>query len=89
MSNKPVVITTFKPEQCSLEECLEELEKYGNPHITKSTGVRSYWWAGLAVFVTGKGVSFDVKYMNAKSPKEAADGVYSRMMDALQKIKES
>jgi len=81
----------FKPEENSIEACLVELEKYGFPHITKSKGLsgKSYWYAGIDVFVTGEGVSFDVKYSQAKTPKEALNGVHNRLMAAMNKIKES
>lgn len=78
----------FMPEDNSVEDCLLELEKYGAPHINKSSSGK-YWWAGIDVLVTSKGVSFEVKYSNAKTPKEAINGVYTRLMSAMAKIKET
>ena len=87
--NSLVKIEAFKPECHTIEECLIELEKYGYPHVTKSKGIEnSYWWAGIDVFVTGEGVSFEVRCSNAKTPKEALNSVYGRLMEAMQKIKE-
>ena len=84
--NNLVKNKAFKPENNSIEICLLELEKYGAPHINKSSN-GNYWWAGIAVFVTGKGVSFEVKYSNAKTPREAINGVYFRLIEAITKIK--
>ena len=69
----------------SLEDCLVELEKYGQPQVMKmSRG----WYSKVDVFVTGKGVEFEVASdFTCASAKEAVNQAHGRLMKALDQIK--
>ena len=88
MSTNLSNIAAFRAELMSLEECLTELEKYGRPRLSKvSTGG---WHACIDVFVTGKGVEFEVKSeFNCKNPVESANQCYQRLVKAIKQIKET
>lgn len=78
----------FKPEMHSIEECLIELEKYGFPRLSKVGN--DGWHAHIKVFVTGKGVDFEVKSeFGINTPKIAVNQCYTRLVYAIKKIKET
>lgn len=87
MSQNLARVGAFKPSELSLEECLAELEKYGNPRISKNDGE---WSCGIDVFVTGEGTEFKVRSdWNHKSHADAANLCYTRLMAELKRIKET
>jgi len=76
----------FKPADHDVERCLVELEKYGMPRLSKhDTG----WRCEIDVFVTGEGVSFDVVSRANKTPKDAVNICFERLIDAIKKIKDT
>ena len=78
----------FKPEHHSIDECLIEMERYGLPKLNKVS--TSGWHSHISVFVTGKGVDFEVKSdFGMKTPKAAINQCYERLVDAIKKIKET
>lgn len=87
MSVELAKIEAFNPELRSIDECLAELEKYGNPTLGKvdSDG----WYCKVKVFVTGKGAEFKVMSgFDYKTPKLAVNECYDRLIDSIKKIKE-
>ncbi|MCK5601803.1 hypothetical protein KAR91_08045 [Candidatus Pacearchaeota archaeon] len=87
MSLSLVKDEAFKPDQHSIEECLVELEKYGHPRVSKS---KNGWNSSIDVFVTGKGVEFEVRSeYGMKTPKVAINQCYERLIQAIQKIKDT
>ncbi len=87
MATNIVLIEGFKPEEKSIEACLLELEKYGNPWLAKQ---KSGWFTSIDVFVTGEGVEFEVKsdFGHAK-PKDALNQCFSRLVIAIRDIKDT
>lgn len=80
-------IEAFKPEQHSVEECLIEMSKYGNPRISR---LKSGWYSKIEVFVTGEGVEFDVaSEFKHDTPSAAINECYHRLMKSIQQIKET
>lgn len=70
-----------------LVECLAELEKYGNPKLSKDGGT---WYCGINVFVHGKGTEFKVRSdFTHKTHFAAANLCYSRLLAELKRIKET
>ena len=87
MSQNLAKIEAFKVEGMPLEQCLEELEKYGDPSLSKN---HNEWHCGIEVFVTGKGTSFKVRSdFKHKTHTEAANLCYARLMAELKRIKET
>ena len=85
MSNEIAEIQAFKPELYSIEECLIELEKYGMPRLGKYD---SGWICNVKVFVTGKGVNFEVDSGFIKgSPKLAVNECFDLLEKAIKDIK--
>lgn len=77
----------FKPQELSLEECISELEKYGNPRLSKDSGT---WHCSIKVFVIGEGTEFRVSSnFKHQRHREAANLCLSRLMLELQRIKET
>lgn len=86
MSTNLAIDEAFKPELRSLEECLDELQKFGKPRVSKLRG----WNASIEVFVTGKGVEFQINSdFSHETPKEAVNVCYERLLIAIRKIKET
>ena len=82
-----VEICAFKSEGLSLAECLTELEKYGNPRLSKDGGT---WHCGLSVFVIGKGTEFKVRSdFNHSTIEDSARQCLSRLVAELRRIKET
>ena len=89
MNILPIKNEAFKIEQATTDECLIELRKYGKPRLGMWGSSRG-WHACIDVFVTGKGVEFEVKSeFTHSTPKEALNVCYNRLMEAVQKIKET
>jgi hypothetical protein len=88
MMPKDLVETgAFKLSNLSLEECLVELEKYGNPRISKD---KDGWHCSINVFVTGKGTEFKVRSnWEHKTHAGATNLCYTRLMVELNRIKET
>lgn len=87
MSTVIAIDSAFKPELHTMEECLAELEKYGNPRVSKISG---HWYSKIEVFVTGEGVKFDVASdFECASPRIAVNQCYIRLVAAFKKIKET
>ena len=87
MSQNLAEIAAFKPKDLSLEDCLAELEQYGNPRISKDCGT---WHCGISVFVIGKGTEFKVRSeFDHKTHAEAANLCLARLMAELKRIKET
>lgn len=87
MSQNLAEVAAFKPTDFTLEECLTELEKYGNPRVSKNDRT---WHCNIEVFVTGKGTEFKVRSeFNHKTHAEAANLCYARLMAELKRIKET
>ena len=85
MSTNLALIEGFRPDQHSIEECLAELEKYGLPRLSK---LDRGWHAGMDVFVTGKGVKFEVcSNFGHQEPQQALNLCYERLVVAIEKIK--
>tara|TARA_R110000824_G_scaffold188319_2_gene369695 strand:- start:3359 stop:3625 length:267 start_codon:yes stop_codon:yes gene_type:complete len=79
--------SAFAPSNNSLEDVLLELERYGEPRVSK---LKNGWYSSVEVFVTGKGISFDVKSdYNLATPHGAASQCYDRLMLAIKSIKET
>jgi len=77
--------TEFRPQSSTLEQCLEELCKYGEPMLYKT---KSGWNLKIAVFVTGEGVKFEVgSEYGCNRPSDAAAQCYDRLIEAIKKIK--
>lgn len=88
MSLSLVKDEAFKPEHHSIDECLIEMEKYGYPKISKVNS--KGWHSHINIFVTGKGVEFQVaSEFGMKTPKIAINQCYERLIDAIKKIKET
>jgi len=80
-------IGAFLPEEKGVEETLTELCKYGNPKLSK---MKRGWYAHIDVFVTGKGVGFEVASdFGMGTQRQALTMCYDRLVKALQKIKET
>lgn len=75
----------LKIDTMTLEEALDELSKFGDPRL----GVYGGWHCSIKVFVTGKGVQFEVKsgFDNHK-PIDAVRVCLNRLKKALKEIKE-
>ena len=87
MSQNLTNVTRISPGDLSLEDCLAELEKYGNPYLSKDNGV---WSCRIAVFVTGKGAEFKVRSdWKHKTHADAANLCRVRLMTELKRIKET
>ena len=87
MSTNIANIEAFRPEDHSIEECLLELRKYGHPRIT---GHKNGWFAKIEVFVTGKGVQFEVESeWKSSDPKAAINQCHARLIEAMRKIRET
>lgn len=72
-------------ETLPLDECLERLEKYGEPRLSKND---IGWHCAIDVFVTGEGVRFEVKTgFREKTPTGAANLCYQLLIKALDKIR--
>jgi hypothetical protein len=81
------LVEAFKPEQHSVEECLIELEKYGNPRLVK---MKNGWYSKIEVFVTGKGIEFEVSSeFSCRNPQDAINQCHARLVDAFKRIKET
>ena len=79
--------SAFVPSGNSLEDILIEFENYGEPRLSK---LKSGWYSSVEVFVTGKGISFDVKSdYEWATPHGAASQCYDRLMLAIKSIKET
>lgn len=74
----------FQTPSLSLDECLAQMERYGNPRVGKfSNG----WHANVEVFVTGQGAEFKVaSEFNHDTPTAAANECYARLRDSLKKL---
>ena len=87
MSQNLAKIEAFKVEGMPLEQCLAELEKYGNPNLHKNDKT---WSCNVEVFVTGEGTEFKVRSgYNCKTIREASNLCYARLMAELKRIKET
>lgn len=87
MSTSLSNIAAFRSEPMELTECLSELEMYGRPRVSKGS---AGWNSSVDVFVTGKGVEFEVKSdYGCKDPTEAANQCYQRLVKAIKQIKET
>jgi hypothetical protein len=87
MSLPVVTNRDFIPSKSSLEEVLLELERYGEPRVSK---FKKGWYSCVEVFVTGEGISFDVKSAHTcATPHDAASECYDRLMTAIKSIKET
>lgn len=64
-----------------LEAILEYLSRFGRPHLWRMTD--GDWACRVEMFVTGQGVSFEVKHLSGKSPMEALEGCKRNMEAAL------
>ena len=88
MSTNLELVTDFKPEHHTLENCLVEMQKYGYPKVAKLN--KNGWFSAIEVFVTGKGVAFKVRSdFGLKTPTEAVSQCYTRLVAAMKKIKET
>lgn len=77
----------FKAQNQTLDECLIELSRYGEPSLTK---MKRGWWARIEVFVTGKGVQFDVNSESDNAtPHNAVCQCYDRLIAAIKLIKKT
>ena len=74
----------FNPDNRSTDEVLLELSKYGDPSLWKgSLG----WYCRVTVFVTGKGVKFEVVGECLEAPNEAVKNCYGLLIKAIEKVK--
>lgn len=88
MPTSLVVKRDFNPNHHTVEELLIELERFGYPKLIKIDD--DGWYAKIEVFVTGKGVSFDVvSEFGRKTPKDSLVQCHERLISALQKIKDT
>ena len=79
-------VEAFRVSTLSLLDCLEEIERYGNPRVSKDQGK---WHCAVEVFVTGEGTQFKVRSdWDHKTPAEAANVCLSRLLAELKRIKE-
>ena len=84
MSTKLAIAEPFNANHPSIESYLTELEKYGNPVLRKMDGG---WYSKIEVFVTGKGVSFEVDSdFGHSTPTNALALCCDRLKTALEKI---
>ena len=87
MSQNLASATNIWPSDLTLEECLAELERYGNPSLRKDN---SEWSCRISVFVTGEGAEFKVRSdWHHKTHAEAANLCHARLMAELKRIKET
>lgn len=76
----------FQVDTLSTDEALNILQHYGKPKLGKYGG----WHCNVEVFVTGKGVSFEVKTdFKQSSPNLAARECLRLLLAALKDIKET
>ena len=69
----------------STDECLAEMAKYGLPRVFKMDGG---WHACIDVFVTGEGVSFEVRTsFKELSPNVAVNKCLQLLMKAIEDVK--
>ncbi len=86
MSDLTTYQQDFKLDSLTTDEALEKLESYGSPRLGKYDG----WHCAINVFVTGKGVSFEVKTdFKQSSPNLAARECLRLLFSALKDIKET
>lgn len=79
--NDIVKIKEANKSNLSLEGILENLSNYGRPSLSLHD---RGWHARLNVFVTGKGVEFDVKSeFTHATPKDAVNTLTDRLDKAL------
>ena len=79
-------VGAFKVSTLSLPDCLEEIERYGDPSLFKDHGE---WSCNVEVFVTGTGTQFKVRSdWDHKTHAEAANVCLSRLLAELKRIKE-
>lgn len=77
-------LEAFKAEEHSIEECLTEMQKYGNPVLRKSD---RGWSSNISVFVNGEGVEFKVDSdFGMPTAKEAINQCCHRLMKAISGI---
>ncbi len=87
MSQNLANVVPFNPCEHSVDECLIELRRYGYPIIISH---KDGWYTRVKVFVSGDGVEFEVKSdYRMKTPGEALNQCYDRLMLALKKIKDT
>ena len=87
MSQSLANTSNIRPSDLTLEDCLAELEKYGNPYLSKDDGT---WSCRVDVFVTGKGAEFKVRSdWSHKTHAEAANQCLARLIAELKRIKET
>jgi len=87
MSQNLAEFCAFKAPTLSLLDCLVELEKYGNPRLSKDDNT---WYCGIEVFVIGEGTSFKVRSeFDHETHTEASNLCYVRLMAELKRIKET
>jgi hypothetical protein len=73
-----------KLDSVDLCEALKYLCNYGNPRVSRINGG---WCSSMDMFVSGKGVEFEIKSeFNHKTPEKAVEQVIERMVDALKKL---
>lgn len=74
-----------KLDPTDLSDALKYLCDYGNPFIHK---MKRGWHANMEMFVSGKGVEFEIKSeFDNKSPEKAVEQLIERMIETLNKLK--
>lgn len=85
MSTNLAIAKPFNANHKSIEGCLSELEKYGMPQLLK---MKRGWHASIEVFVSGKGVRFEVgSDFTHSTPTDSLALCCDRLNAALEKIK--
>ena len=70
-----------------LEDKLTELAKFGDPKLVKTN---RGWWCYMEVFVTGKGVTVEVKGENGnETPRQAVDQCMERLEELMKSMRKT
>lgn len=87
MNNIAAYQEDFKIDEMSTDDALKILAMHGEPRCVK---MNRGWHASIEVFVTGKGVSFEVQTnFKMPSPNEAVRECLRLLISAIKEIKES
>lgn len=67
-----------------MEDLLDYLARFGNPHLWRMRD--GDWVCRMEMFVTGPGLSFEVKCLDGKTPMDALQRCKERMDAALTQL---
>ena len=70
----------------NLNQMLTDLGLFGDPLLTKTSYIESYWYCKIDMFVSGDGITFEVKSDNESTPDAAVYGCIRKIVTTLGKM---